>query len=154
VHNTAGGIKAQHDKVITDAMTGWIIKGNKIVANTSSQLFFDFRSNWNDFQQWFATIDSNYYARVGTDNNAIVTNYFQGSTTNYNLSTWKTYISGETHSVRTNISDISKLIFKTNASRFVPKDYQVCASCVGLDGTTVTNKFSLTPFTSNIFIGQ
>lgn len=152
VNNTGAGIKAQHDKVITGAMTGWIVKKNKILANNTSQLFIDIRSNWNDFLSWFTTIDSNYYARLSNDNAAISTNYFGGSPSSFTLNGWKTFIGDEGHSVKTNIADISKVVFKTNYSKAVTKDYQVCTSCVGLDGSSIVNKFSIPSFSSNIII--
>lgn len=149
--NTVDAIETQHD-LSAVSMTGLILKKNKILAKTTGQVLVNLRSSFNDFNTIFSAIDSNYYGRATNDNSAFISFFFSGSQTTYNFAGWKSFIGGEVHSVRTNIADISKVIFKTNYSRAVSRDYDVCTACIGFDSVRVVNKFSLSPYSSTLII--
>lgn len=148
-HHAIEQVETQHDNS-SFTMTGNIFTNNKVIATSSSQLLIDLRSGFNDLPATFSRIDSNYYARGTNDNAAFTLIWFGNSSPTFNLAGWKSAMGGESHSRNTNITDLSKVIFKTNTSRNVSKDYQVCTACIGIDGNSVPNKFTLAPFSSNL----
>jgi parallel beta-helix repeat protein len=149
--NNLAAIETQHDASAV-TMNNIIVRGNTMLANTTGQHLMNIRSNWNDFGTMFSDIDSNYYGRATNDNGAFIVNWFSNSTNSYTFSGWKPVIADEAHSRETNIADVTKVVLKTNYSKVVNKDYQLCTACSKLDGTTVANKFTLVPWASNLLL--
>jgi hypothetical protein len=146
-----------HGTQVSMAMDSNILIGNKLFCLNASQKV-QYRAKDASFSESFASYthkcDSNYYCSPFTsESNSLQTNWFGNSTTNYNLTTWKSATGLDAHSVvtPTTITDPADVLLEVNTAG-VTKRYGFCSPMLDLDNTVLRKSTNVNSFASTILI--